>query len=863
MCINRFTVEKRCGNQELLHMFLQKLSTKWLWNYVFLLQIITPFTAVAQEQDEIITNDAQEEGSFDINAQNYTIHAIIIEGNKHIPIEPIKNRIPFQVGDPFSRNKTGKLIRNVYDLGYFRQVEVFVEHYDESSVDLIVVVQEKSMLEGVEFIGNKRLAEKEIAKKIDFTKIPAVDADDLPKYIKILKKLYREKDYHHAQVDAQLIGDDDHTRLKFTIQEGKQTLIKRVKFKGNNHFRGKKLRSLIFTREDWVFGFLDRSGSYQPGAIDADKHAIEDFYQSNGFFNAKITDVAVDTDAQDQTVDVTFQVEEGEQYTISSIRVPGNDVINEDKLLEQLPIKVGQLYSKEKVRDTIEALRNLWGDLGYINADVEPSLQPNDDDKTIAISFYTELGAQVYVNSITICGNYKTHDKVIRRKILPFVQDGCLLTAKALEESRVSVESLGYFDPKGGVNWRIHKIDATHVDLELILKEVKTGRAEAQIGFGGSQQDIASPMESLSVGLSVRETNLFGRGIHLNASSSIAKEERNLLFNITNPWLFDRPIHSAADLYFKRSIYDEFTMIKQNEISERITGGATNIGFLSKKLYDSTISLKTGVDGITYGETPIVKTIGLTPSEVIELQNIFDKRFASGAFLWVSGIAFKDTRNHPVHPSRGYQYLLQTKFTIHSNLKDNPKDSPAVVLATEKEKTKFGYGRLDLDVSWYTPLIGERDLVMCLHGYFGIAAPFKNRSVPFRELFHAGGPTSVRGFLFGEIGPMYFAPGTGKKDMLGATKAFWLNAELIFPITGDFAMKGVFFYDGGAGWSTPDAHTISPGHLVNNSFSFRHSVGIGFRILRPTPVKIDWGFKLDRKKGESASEVHFSMYQDF
>ena len=73
--------------------------------------------------------------------------------------------------------------------------------------------------------------------------------------------------------------------------------------------------------------------------------------------------------------------------------------------------------------------------------------------------------------------------------------------------------------------------------------------------------------------------------------------------------------------------------------------------------------------------------------------------------------------------------------------------------------------------------------------------------IPYRELFNIGGPASVRGFLFGQIGPQFTVNGVG--DPIGGKKAFYWNAELLFPITPDFNMKGVFFYDGGAGWDNP------------------------------------------------------------
>jgi outer membrane protein assembly factor BamA len=77
------------------------------------------------------------------------------------------------------------------------------------------------------------------------------------------------------------------------------------------------------------------------------------------------------------------------------------------------------------------------------------------------------------------------------------------------------------------------------------------------------------------------------------------------------------------------------------------------------------------------------------------------------------------------------------------------------------------------------------------------------------------------------------------------------------------SFKGLIFYDGGAGWDNPYAHCLSPQFLRNNRFEYRHAVGFGLRLLNPMPMKIDWGFKLDPKKGEAGYEVHFAMGYDW
>ena len=197
-----------------------------------------------------------------------------------------------------------------------------------------------------------------------------------------------------------------------------------------------------------------------------------------------------------------------------------------------------------------------------------------------------------------------------------------------------------------------------------------------------------------------------------------------------------------------------------------------------------------------------------------------------------------------MHPTNGFSWLGRALTTFNFN------------------ERVLGFQKYDIDAHWYTPLIGSYDLIFHLRGYLGIVVPFKHKLIPYRELFHIGGPASVRGFLFGEIGPQFnvfeqLSEAT-RGDSIGGTKATWINAELIFPITNDMNFKGVLFYDGGAGWDNPYVNADNRRFIRNNHFNYRHAVGFGIRIYNPMPLKVDWGFKLDPRKGEPAYEVHFN-----
>ena len=209
--------------------------------------------------------------------QGKIIRDIVIEGNHNVSAEAILNKITYHRGELFTPLKSKSVINNLMDMGYFKNVQLFGKNVGDDGVIIYIVVTEKKLLKEVQFKGNKNLTEKEIKAKIPFADIPAMDEIDIKKYALALKKLYRDKDYHQATVEGTLEDDGQKVTAIFTINEGKKTAVRRVFFEGNKAFDSKKLRSLIFTREDWVGGFLDRAGSYQPEAIEADKHLLKTF----------------------------------------------------------------------------------------------------------------------------------------------------------------------------------------------------------------------------------------------------------------------------------------------------------------------------------------------------------------------------------------------------------------------------------------------------------------------------------------------------------------------------------------------------------------------------------------------------------
>ncbi len=802
----------------------------------------------SEPSDKEVEKEEEEKAVTPLQPHERTIRSVTIEGNKLVSSQAIRDRVSYQEGEIFNPLHSSKVIRNLYNnLKRFKNITIEAELIEPDQIDLYIVVEEKPILKDVVFKGNTKVTEKEIAKKIDFKEIPTIDEAELKKYAKTIRRIYVDKGYFLATVEPHLELDGDYATAIFDFKEGKKSYIRQIKLSGNKKISGKKLRSVIFSKEDWVLGFMDGSGSYHPDRLDADKHFIEQFYQNNGYLNAKVTKVDTWLDPKTSKVVVSFDIEEGEQYTIKEVHVSGNGIIDDNYLQERIPLKAGEIYSREKMVDAMKGLEYLWSDMGYMYSHIEPSLQPDDETKTITIAFNTELGSPVYLNKITIRGNKKTRDKVIRRQLR--LEEGGLITNQAMEVSKNRVQALGYFDQKEGVNWKTTRVSEDLADLDLIVKEAKTGNAHVKLGFGGVD-NMNSPADGVSLEGNISDSNLFGTGVQFNLIARLARGEQDLLFNLTQPWLFDRPIFGAIDASHKRISYDQLHFAQV--VNEWRSNGSGTIGFATgwrrfPFFNDTFVRVTAGVDKVRYERPPLAST-SLPPLARTQYQTMLNKLFDPGSFGWVTIQIGQDKKNHPMHPSRGHTWLFRTQFAIPGFNAD------------------IGFTKIDLDANWFTPLIGEYDLVFRLHTYMGFAIPFKNRVIPYRDLYHIGGPASIRGFLYGQVGPQFTIARNNidrVSDSIGGKKALFFNAELIFPITPDMTMKGIVFYDGGTGWDNPYSKDISPQFLRNNTFDYRHSVGFGIRILQPMPIRVDWGYKIDPRKGESGHEVHFSMSYDW
>jgi outer membrane protein insertion porin family len=815
--------------------------------------------------------------------KNIKIENIIIKGLCNIPLEAILSKLPIKSGDSLNAKKISKIVKNIYGLGYFTDVKLYYEKLESNNINLHINVIEKKKVAKFLFNGNEYISEETIEKQINHSKIHWIDIPTISVIIEKLKQFYKEKQYNSIDITYILeTMDNGSVNVVFKINEGVFYKIKTITFKGNNLISKFELKSILASRESWLLGFLDRGGIYRKEMIDFDRYQIENYYQSKGFYQAHVLEVSLQENENTGMMDIVFFINEGEIFYFNNINIENNSELKDSKLKRIININKNDIYNKEKIKFIIQLIRYELGELGYMYPQIYPKMKINKENNTIDVSFIIEKGKPIYVRNINIKGNTKTYENIIRREII--FNEGELLTAKKLEESKRAVEGLGFFQQQNGVSWELETFDKYQANINLLLQEAKTGRFYINMAIN-SGSDAGKNEQSLNIdqgsrwydtlltvsriGLTVQDSNWNGKGIRYFVDLSYANLDRSLTCGMSTPWFFDYPISAGWNASFRNLIYNQFQQTTETP-NEKNQGINFQFGYRCSPLSMTLFGLSIGMDNINY-VNPIIPLFKFPDNPIYQMSynQIVSRSFQPGTITWINLAISNDKRNHPTRASVGHKWILEAKIALPNQ-------------TLFKNISNFGYTRIGAELDWFTPLIIDYDVILHLHGYAGYIYKMFDCNIPYKELFHIGGPQNVRGFLYGQIGPMLMG------SSLGATKTFFINAEIRCPITQFNGMMVLVFYDGGAGWDTIYNDTTNNNNtnnnnyiesnienyffynpdeilIQNNSFQYRHSVGFGIRLTQPMPIKIDWGFKLDRNKklGESLSEVHIAMEGEY
>ncbi len=171
----------------------------------------------------------------------------------------------------------------------------------------------------------------------------------------------------------------------------------------------------------------------------------------------EITPKAVPGDDSGNTVVIEFAVKE--RPHVDSITIIGNKRLRNDEILEVVLLKKGDMANKTKLKVDTDAIRNLYLEKGYPQADVKSSMEKNETANTVKIFFEINEGYQTTIRKIRFSGNNfaseSTLKGVMQTKEQNFFNSGAF-QEKKLEADRALIEN--YYWEKGYIDARVTNI---------------------------------------------------------------------------------------------------------------------------------------------------------------------------------------------------------------------------------------------------------------------------------------------------------------------------------------------------------------------------------------------------------------------
>ena len=703
------------------------------------------------------------------SAQNDVVSEINVTGNRRIPAETIRARIFTKAGDIYDAAALERDFNSLWNTGYFEDIK-FLREQTPKGWRIIVQVKEKPTIREINYVGLSSVSNSDVLdrfkqEKVGLTVESQYDPTRIKKAEVSIKNLLSEHGRQFAtirtevrQIPPAAVG------ITFVVKEGPKVKVGKIIFQGNEHIKARILRAAMKNLKPIGVPhsiFLENifAKTYDATKLEEDTERVRAEYQNRGYFKANITDpktnihdtghkgfhIPLIQSGPGKAVDITMPVEEGDKYRLGKIEFKNNKAItNTAALRAMIPLKDGDVFSREKIAKGIENLRKAYGQFGYINYTGVPNTTFDEEKKLVNVEFDIDEGKQFYVRRIEFQGNTTTRDKVIRRELA--LEEGGIYDSHLWELSLLRLNQLSYFDQlkPDDPNVTEKRLDEKNAYVDLTLHVHEKGKNS--IGLNGG----VSGLEGAFIGLNYSTNNFLGRGETLQVQISLGNLARSAMFGYTQPYMFDRPLQYGFTVFYNKISYNQARQLSifsgqnlnlPNAVLQNLQNySQSSAGFTTSLSYPLRRSFKRV--GITYSfdrSTLLpLSTASKTLFDFIAFRGISGPNAVNGIITSKIFPNFSfNTLDSGISPHHGHQFTLGAELAgIGGTVRSiRPIVQYKRFIPVQKKKNAIGFAANASYIS----------------GFGGLVAP------PFQR-FYMGGENDVRGFDIRSISPVAFLP---------------------------------------------------------------------------------------------------------
>lgn len=736
----------------------------------------------------------------------------------------------------------------------------------DSLVDILGFTSRNAIIASIAPAGNERIDSGAILRKISAKPGDFYSPDALRKD---LKSVFAMGYFDNVEIEV----NDSPTGKEVIFRVQEKPLISSIAYVGLDELDEKDVSEAANIQVNTILN---------PSKLNDAIKRIKELYKSKGFYNFQAT--AKISYPTPQTAEVRFIVKEGEKMSIAGITFEGNTTFDDSELQDVIEtsswnwlswITEAGILKMDVLQQDAARIGAFYNNHGFIEAKIgNPRVEEKDGD--LYITFIISEGPRYRLGTVDIEGDLiedkdkmigmlqVRHEKFLNRKVLRddtlkltdiYAEHGYAFAEvspqinKSTKGKRVNITfkvnkgSLVYFNrveiqgntrtrdnvirrdllvKEGGVfdskairhsTERLQRLgffeevnvtpqptmNEDEMNILVDVKEKSTG--QFSIGAGYSSSDKLMFMGEIS------EDNFMGLGTKLSLSASLSAVTTRFNLGYTDPRIFDSNVSAGVDAFNWERQYDDYT--------KDSWGGGFRLGH---HLWERWRIFY----GYTWSDTTL-SDISENASEY--LLRSADINITSAVRVSVS----RDTRNRMFNPSSGSKNSLSVKY---AGLGGDAK-----------------FTKIEGVTSWYFGM--PFSTVFHAKGAAGQAFENEDGKLPVYENFYLGGMNSIRGFKSSSISPL--DPINGEK--YGGDKMWYSNLEVSFPLLTDAGLFGIVFTDFGNVYAEYEDWDFG---------DIKKSAGVGINWLSPMgPLRLVWGYNLDKQPGDEDASWDFAMGGNF
>src|SRR6195952_5121942 len=471
--------------------------------------------------------------------KEFTIAGLKITGSKYLDESLLISVSGLSIGDKViipGGDNFSKAIQKLWNQNLFSNIAIYFTRITGSELYVEINVTERPRLTKFIFDGASKSESDELKVKTGLIKGRVITENMKQTADENIRKYYADKGFQGVIVQISEARDPktpNSETLTFHIDKGTKVRINQISIYGTNNISQSRIKKqLDDTKEvtkltlypakdsssygevkpesfkqyidSWGFlsytgtkEFLDpyfrfklfSSAKFNAKKYGEDKEKILDYYNSQGYRDAVIVSDTLMYNSKHQ-LNIAIKVDEGQKYYFGNIKWKGNTKYPDSLLSLVLGIKKGDVYNLDilnkklgkQVTQEGGGVSDLYLDDGYLffHADPVETAVYND---TIDHEIRIVEGPQATIKNVTIAGNEKTKEYVIRRELRTI--PGEKFSRQDIIRSTREIVNLGYFNQEKVTPGIVPNQEDGTVDINWSVEEKSSDQLELSAGWGG------------------------------------------------------------------------------------------------------------------------------------------------------------------------------------------------------------------------------------------------------------------------------------------------------------------------------------------------------------------------------------------